>query len=106
MAKPKHFFPSFNPSAAVPVSVANPYGPPPARQTTIFGPSRYTLAHISHPTPSQLGIIQAASAAAATAAVQATGGASRRGSIANLVGVGGLGGGASGSRRGSMMYAS
>ncbi|KAI9106088.1 hypothetical protein DFS34DRAFT_589350 [Phlyctochytrium arcticum] len=104
-------------------SSLNPYGPASSYATSLYPslsqyatmhPSTirasqprsthaYSLAHIQHPAPSQLGIIQAASAAAATAAVTATGGTSRRGSIANLVGVGGVGGGHDGARRGSMM---
>ncbi|TPX55432.1 hypothetical protein PhCBS80983_g05318 [Powellomyces hirtus] len=107
MVKHNPFFSTFAPVPTGPgapqATFMNPYGVPSARPFTISAPPRYTLAHIPHPTPSQLGIIQAASAAAATAAVQASAGASRRGSIANLVGVGGLGGGSTGSRRGSMI---
>ncbi|KAJ3009916.1 hypothetical protein HKX48_007669 [Thoreauomyces humboldtii] len=108
MVKSNPFFSTFGPSALTPpvtsISTFNPYGPAEhSRPFTIPAPPRYTLAHIPHPAPSQLGIIQAASAAAATVAVQASAGASRRGSIANLVGVGGVGGQTPGSRRGSMI---
>ncbi|TPX58757.1 hypothetical protein SpCBS45565_g07925 [Spizellomyces sp. 'palustris'] len=103
LTKHSPFFRTFNPGAAGDITpMMTPYGPS-TPNWRAFTPPRYTLAHIPQPVPSQLGIIQAASAAAATAAVQATGGTSRRGSIANLVGVGGVSGGAAGSRRGSMM---